>query len=71
MSNVIHTGDPLRDDESSQDGDNMPMSKSTLIEGDREKGEGGVTGDNAGPWLPLDAGSELLSSLPRNKFGWI
>ena len=60
----VPTGVALRADESSQDGDNMPMSKSTLIEGDREKGDGGVTGDNADPWLLLLAASEMLSGLP-------
>lgn len=47
MNNGIHTGVALRDDESSQDGDNMSISKSTPSVGDKEKGEGGVTGGNA------------------------
>jgi hypothetical protein len=39
-----------------------------LIEGDKEKGEGGVTGDNADPWLALDVGSDLIVGLPENIF---
>ena len=65
---MIRTGVALRDDESSHDGDSMSISKFTSREGDKENGEGGVTGDNAEPWLAFDVGSDLISILPGNIF---
>ena len=65
LARVIRTGVVLRDDESSHDGDSISISKFTSREGDKENGEGGVTGDNADPWLAFDVGSDFTSALPR------
>lgn len=60
---TVHTGVVLRVAGSSQEGDKISSSKSTVIEGDREKGDGGVTGDNADPAFIFGNASDLLSLL--------
>lgn len=67
QKNKTPTGVELRDDESPQGvGDNMSISKFTsIVEGDKEKGEGGVKGD-ADSWLILDVGSDFPNDLARS-----